>query len=284
MPRKKQTITLSVPPGTKERLESIARRLSIFWGKKPSPSGLITAIAQEELEVGEPFTLTGEQIRALRQASKILTDAGFIPDAQTITQLLLERGNLLPPVRQELLQQVGQPTEAWRLRVDRLIADRQPFHLLYHRSDRLQLEYTVRYAEINQHEQRMYLDIWCEETEDSTSIPDLRHNRCLRLDKIAAILPLSGEWRSSLDYTKVQVHFLGGLAHNYEAKEEEDLENEMGEGVRRVVKRIANTFWLFKTVRGYGADCEIVGPENVRALYMEDLIKSCQRYGITNKQ
>lgn len=283
MPRKKQTITLSVPPGTKERLESIARRLGIFWGKKPSPSGLITAIAQEELEVGEPFTLTGEQIRALRQASKILTDTGFIPDAQTITQLLLERGNLLPPVRQELLQQVGQPTEAWRLRVDRLIADRQPFHLLYRRKDGEQLEYTVRYAEINQYERRMYLDIWCEETEDSTSIPELRHNRCLRLDKIAAIIPVSGEWRSSLDYTKVQVHFFGDLAHNYEAKEEEDLENEMGEGVRRVVKRIANTFWLFKTLRGYGKDCEIVGPENVRALYMEDIIKICQLYGITTQ-
>ncbi|HIK11906.1 MAG TPA: WYL domain-containing protein [Oscillatoriaceae cyanobacterium M33_DOE_052] len=281
MPRKKQTITLSVAPGTKESLESIARRLGIFWGKKPSPSGLIAAIAQQELEVGEPFTLTGAQIRALRQASRSLTDAGFIPDAQTITQLLLERGNLQPPVRQELLQQVGQPTEAWRLRVDRLIADRQPFHLLYRRKDGEQLEYTVRYAEINQHERRMYLDIWCEETEDSTSIPELRHNRCLRLDKISAIIPVTGEWRSSLDSVKVHLHCWGGLAHNYEVKEEEDVENEKVGDLRRVVKRIANTFWLFRELRPYGADCEIVSPENVRALYKEDLIKTCQRYGIT---
>ena len=46
MPRKKETITLSIPPGTKEQLEAIARQLNITWGKEPSISGLIVAIAQ----------------------------------------------------------------------------------------------------------------------------------------------------------------------------------------------------------------------------------------------
>ncbi|MBD3562273.1 transcriptional regulator, partial [Planktothrix sp. FACHB-1355] len=65
MARKKETLTLSVPPGTKERLEEIARRFGIVWGKSPSPSGLVAAIAQEELQVGrEAFTLSEKQVKA----------------------------------------------------------------------------------------------------------------------------------------------------------------------------------------------------------------------------
>ncbi|NJK69006.1 MAG: hypothetical protein HC941_22970, partial [Microcoleus sp. SU_5_3] len=36
---KKEALTLSVPPETKEQLEAIALRLGIFWGKSPSVSG-----------------------------------------------------------------------------------------------------------------------------------------------------------------------------------------------------------------------------------------------------
>ena len=46
MPRKKESITLSIPPGTKAKLEAIADRLDIRWGKSPSTSGLLVAIAQ----------------------------------------------------------------------------------------------------------------------------------------------------------------------------------------------------------------------------------------------
>ncbi|MHC5833162.1 MAG: transcriptional regulator, partial [Nostoc sp.] len=35
MPRKKDTITLSIPSGTKEQLEAIARCLNVTWGKEP---------------------------------------------------------------------------------------------------------------------------------------------------------------------------------------------------------------------------------------------------------
>ncbi|MBD0266390.1 MAG: transcriptional regulator, partial [Tolypothrix sp. Co-bin9] len=50
MPRKKETLTLSVPPGTKDQLEALARRLNILWGKDPSISGLLVAIAQQKPE------------------------------------------------------------------------------------------------------------------------------------------------------------------------------------------------------------------------------------------
>jgi hypothetical protein len=67
MPRKKETLTLSVPPGTKERLEKIAERLGFRWGNNPSASKLISAIAQNEVSVGS-IPLTANQIKALRQA------------------------------------------------------------------------------------------------------------------------------------------------------------------------------------------------------------------------
>jgi hypothetical protein len=90
MPRKKETLTLSVPPGTKEQLEAIARRLNIFWGKSPSPSGLIAAIAQQKLDIGQPFSLNSNQVIALRQATKDLIDAGHVEEAQTLLALLVE--------------------------------------------------------------------------------------------------------------------------------------------------------------------------------------------------
>ena len=165
MPRKKETLTLSVPPGTKDQLEAIARRLNIFWGKSPSPSGLIAAIAQQQIEVGQPFTLNSTQVAALQQATKVLIDSGYVGEAQTLSNLLLERGNLEAPLRQSLLQQVSQPTVAWRILAEQHINKQQPFRLLYDNGQGQELAFTVRYAEISFEEKRFYLQIWCEETE-----------------------------------------------------------------------------------------------------------------------
>jgi hypothetical protein len=118
MPRQKETLTLSVPPGTKERLEAIALRFNITWGKSPSPSGLVTKIAQQELEVGQPFKLTDSQVTALRQAIRELVDTGHIEEAKSVITLLIDRGDLEAPLRQDLIQQVSQSMEGWRIQVD----------------------------------------------------------------------------------------------------------------------------------------------------------------------
>ena len=112
MPRKKETITLSIPPGTKEQLEAIASRMNILWGERPSVSGLLVAIAQQQLEVSQRFALTSVQVQSLEQATKVLIDSGHIPEAQTLAALILERGNPDPPLRQSLLQRISQPMEA----------------------------------------------------------------------------------------------------------------------------------------------------------------------------
>jgi predicted DNA-binding transcriptional regulator YafY len=279
MPRKKETITLSIPPGTKEQLEAIADRLGIRWGKNPSISGLLVAIAQQQVEVGKPFALDNLQLNALRQAIKDLIDAGHVEAAQVMMLLLLERGNLETPLRQSLLQQVGQPMEAWRVRVNQLIEARQPFYLSYCNSQEQILEYTVRFATIVPYEKRMYLQIWCEETEDSDDMPELFHNRCFRLDRIQSIVPISGEWRGQLDSIKVQLHFRGGMVKAYELKPD-DLENEVMGEVRQVVRRVSNPFWLLREVRRYGKDCMIVAPEHLRQLRRQELLAECQAYGL----
>lgn len=89
-------------------MEAIARCLNILWGKEPSISGLIVAIAQQAVEVGKPFTLNSNQLNALQQAIKTLNDAVQVGESQTVLALLLERGDIKAPLRQSVLKQVSQ--------------------------------------------------------------------------------------------------------------------------------------------------------------------------------
>ncbi|MDF5739658.1 MULTISPECIES: transcriptional regulator [unclassified Nostoc] len=286
MPRKKETITLSIPPGTKEQLEAIARRLNITWGKEPSISGLIVAIAQQSLEVGKPFILDSNQVNALQQAIKALSDAGQIGEAQTILTLLLERGNLDAAIRQSLLKQASKLVQAWRSQIDEYRQNKQPFYLLYENSQGQELQYTVRYAEPRFFDKRFYLMIWCEETEDVENLipdlPELWHNRNLIFDKICSIVPASGEWREGLDYLKVYLHFRGWMVKSYQRRQD-DLEDEMIGDVRQVVRQVVNEFWLIREVARYWEDCVIVSPTSLRDRLKEKLFTLCQLYDVNTK-
>lgn len=281
MVRRKETITLSIPPGTKEQLEAIARRLNILWGKEPSVSGLIVAIAQQALEVGKPFALDSNQVQALQQAIKALNDAGRIGEAQTLLALLLDRGKIEVPLRQSLLKQVSQPAQAWRILIEEYRQKQQPFHLLYQNSQGEELEYTVRYAEVRFFERRFYLFVWCEETSDvENDIPDLPeiwHNRCLRFDRIRSIVPIGGDWRDRLDALKVHLQFRGWMAKAYEPKDD-DLENELIGDVRNIVRRVINPFWLIREVLRYEAECIVVSPESIRDRLKEKLHSLLKHY------
>ncbi|WP_341531601.1 transcriptional regulator (plasmid) [Nostoc sp. UHCC 0302] len=281
MPRKKDTITLSIPFGAKEKLENIARSLNITWGKDPSVSGLIVAIAEQSLEVGKPFIFDSNQVNALQQAIKALNDTGLIGEAQTIITLLLERGNLDAAMRQFLLKQASKLIQAWRSQIDEYRLNRQPFYLLYENSQGQELQYTVRYAEPRFFEKRFYLMIWCEETEDVENLipdlPELWHNRNLVFDRIRSIVPANGEWREGLDSIKVYLHFRGWMVKSYQRRED-DLEDEVLGNVRQVVRRVVNEFWLIREVARYWEDCVIVSPESLRARLKQKLFTLCELY------
>jgi len=283
MPRKKEALTLSVPPGTKAKLEAIAERLDIRWGNNHSPSGLVAAIAQQELEVGQPFKLDAAQVKALHQSVRDLMDAGHVEEARSVLTLLIDKGELEAPLRQNLIQQISQPLEGWRIQVDQYIAQKQPFHLLYQNSQGQHLEYTVRYAEVVFYEKRYYLQIWCDETDDSTDLPELRHNRCLRLDRIRAIFPMGGEWRGRFDGVQVQLQFKGWLVRAYEPKDD-DVDDQVVGDVRRVVRKVVNPFWLIREVRRYGADCVIVSPDAVRDRFQQELLAMLKLYSSQNEE
>lgn len=271
MPRKKETITLSIPPGTKEQLEAIAAQNQILWGDRPSISGLLVAIAQAKIALGLPFTLTNVQIQALEQAIKLLIDSGCITESQTLMALLLERGNLAAPLRQSFIQQINQSLPAWRVLLDHQIRIRQPFRLFYRDAQQRDWVFTVRYAEIVPREKRLYLEIWSEETEGNRDLPELAHNRSLRLDRITDlnILPSDGVWRENLDFIKVYLHFKGEMANSYESKRE-DISNEQDGNIRRVVRQVSSTFWLIREILAYRGGCEIMEPKNVRDRFKQE--------------
>ena len=281
MSRKKEALTLSVPPETKEQLEAIALRLGIFWGKSPSVSGLLVAIAQHRLDVGEPFTLNSTEVAALQQGIRLLIDSGYVEQARSLSQLLVNRGNLEPPLRQSLLQQVIQPTAA-RIQAEEYIKEKQPFLLLYRNPKGENLAYTARYAEISFEEKRFYLEIWCEETDDlkNPEYPELIHNRCLRFDRIQSIVKTDGNWRyEGLDYLKVYLHFHRGMVKAYDPMAR-DISNEVVGDIRQVVRNVSNPFWLMREVSRYWEDCVIVSPEGVRDRFQQKLIALCRQYNL----
>ncbi len=271
MSRKKDTITLSIPPGTKDQLEAIARDLQILWGKEPSISGLIVAIAGQQVAIGQQFTLSKSHVQSLEKAIKLLVDTGSLGDAQILVELLLSKATLTPEHRQTLFQHVSQPEGGWRMEIDRYCTEKKPFRLLYQDAQGDKLEYTVRYAETGCHDKRFYLDAWCEEVPDISDYPELMHNRCFRFDRIQALLPIGGEWRElGLDSLLVQLHFYRGLIKAYEFRQGIDEREEICDDVRRVWRRISNPFWLLREIRAYGKDCEIIAPESVRRQARED--------------
>lgn len=277
MPRKKETLTLSIPPGVREQLDEIADRLGYRWGTRPSPSALITAIAQGELKIGTMPSFNYFQVSALQRAVKDLMDTGHVNEAKSVITLLLRYADLAAPLRQELMQRVSQPLEGWRIQLDHLIHDRQPFHLIYGKPNDELIEFTVRYAQLIPYEKRLYLQIWCEEIADNRDVPALEHNRTLRLDRIQAVVPIEGHWQGQLDHISVEVHFLKGLVHAYESRSEDREDQRIGD-IRRVVRRIHNTFWFFREVRRYGADCVVIGPDEVRDRFAQDAIAMANHY------
>jgi hypothetical protein len=159
----------------------------------------------------------------------------------------------------------------------------RPFRLTYQDAAGLLWNFSVRHARIAPLEERQYLLCWCDETAGNQDIPELQHNWTLRLDGIpeeAVISPIAGHWQPELGFVDVELHLMNRLAVAYRTKSKADLLNEWDADlqVRRVIRRITSTFWFFREVRRYGADCVVAGPEVVRDRFVDDLSQALQHY------
>src|ERR687885_577206 len=282
MSRKGQSITLSISDRDKVELEAIALELGMMWGDRPNISKLVEAIARRQLLVFPNNDWSETRIRALERSISALTDIGQLEQARIVAELLLERSELSLPLRAEIERFLQNLPPPWRLEIDRYILRQQPFQLSYQDAAERLLNFTVRHAKVTPHEKRQYLDCWCEETENNQDVDDLRHNWCLRLDRIqdAAVTPIEGQWLPSLPQIEVEMNLLRGLAFAYRAKPE-DSENDWladQSRIRRVVRKVYNTFWFLREVMQYGEDCVIVSPESVRDRIKQKLRLQCQQY------
>jgi hypothetical protein len=282
MIRKKDTITLSIPPGTREKLEAIADQLDIKWGNKPSISGLLVAIAENSSEIKKLFSLTSDQQTVLDKSIKAFIDAGDMNEATILVNLLLNQGQLELPQRQSLEKLIQNPLQAWRQKVEQYQSERQPFQVTYRNTQQETLIYHAHYSEIKSFEKRTYLYIWCEETEDikNPDFPELVHNRCLRFDRILDIQPTERTWRyEGLDSIKVYLHFYGGLVRSYESKKEDESCEDIGE-IKEVVRKVISPFWLVREILPYGKNCQVVSPDSVREMIKQEVRSLCQNYDI----
>ncbi|MBD2141293.1 WYL domain-containing protein [Anabaena sp. FACHB-1250] len=285
MSRKGQSITLSVSERDKAQLEVIALQFGMKWGDDPNISKLIKAIAQHELIVSKNNDWQDSRIRALHRCISALTDIGQNEQAEIIANLLLARGELSIPLRKEIEGFLNNSRPSWRLQIDHYILRQQPFQLAYQDAAERVVNFTVRYAKITPYEKRQYLDCWCEETEGNSDIPELQHNWCFRLDRIneAAITEITGQWHSNLDQIDVEMHILNKLAFAYQPKPEDKIVEWIPDQpqVKKVIRRISNTFWFIREIMQYSSECIVVSPEDVRSRIKGNLIKLCQNYDLT---
>jgi hypothetical protein len=284
MSRKARSINLSVSEWDIAQLEAIALELGMMWGNRPNLSKLVKAIANRQLLVAPNNNWSETLITALKQAVYALTDAGKIEEALVVADLLLSRSELSFPLRREIEGFKESPPPPWRIEINRYILRQQPFRLSYQDATGCLWNFTVRHAQVVPHEERQYLDCWCEETEGNQDVEELVHNWSLRLDRIpeAGVIPISGQWRSSLAQLPVELHLLHRLAVAYKTQNE-DVDSELLAGeepVRQVVRRISNTYWFIREVLRDVPDIVIVSPKSVRDRLKQKLIFLYEQYAL----
>ena len=280
MTRKGQSITLSVSEQEKQQLQALAEAFNCKWGDKPNISQLISAIAQNQLQILSNTDWSQERIIALNAARKALIDQGEIAKAQEIARLLVSRSELANPIRLEIEQFLTQPQPAWRNKIEQLISQQQAFRLTYQDAQENLLTFNILYGQIMHIEKRDYLVGYCQESEHSNEIEPLRHNLSLRFDRVdeAGVTAINQPWAQDLARVSVTFELYGTLAFRYEAKENDVFIGELEGESRRVVRRIFSTFWFFREIASYWEQCEVIEPQSVREMIGQKIKHLAQRY------
>jgi len=282
MSRKGQSITLSVSEQEKQQLQALAEAFNCKWGDRANISRLVSAIAQNKLQVLANTDWSQDRIQALDAARKALIDQGEIAKAKEIAQLLSSRSELSAPFRAEIEQFLAQPQPTWRQTIDRLIAQQQPFRLTYQDATERPFTFNVLHGQIMHLEKREYLVCYCQESEQNEDIEPLSHNWTLRLDRIqeAAVSEINQRWAKDLARVAVTFKLQGGLAFGYTVKPDDDFVGELEGDSRQVIRKIFNTFWFFRDIAKYWEQCEVIEPQSVRDRAIEKITQLAQRYNL----
>lgn len=283
MTRKGRALTLSVSDQEKHQLEALALAFDQTWGSQPNISKLVKAIALGELRLAINHDWIRERIDALNRARNLCIDLGYLSEAVELATLLLERSEINHPLRQEIEAFLAKPSTSWRMDLEQCIRRQRPFCLTYQDAAGRLWNFTIRHAKIVTYEERQYLNCWCDETDGIRDIKALLHNWSLRLDRIpeeAVISPTEGHWQPDLSTIEVEFWLLNALAFSYRSKTKADLVNEWlpDQKARRIVRQIYHTFWFFREVRRYGANCIVIGPQEVRDRFAKDVMAMAQHY------
>lgn len=280
MTRKGQSITLSVTNQEKQQLQAIAEAFNCKWGDRPNISRLLSAIAQNKLQVLANTDWSQDRIIALDAARNALIDQGEIAKAKEIAHLLSSRGELSAPFRAEIEQFLDQPQPTWRQTIDQMIAQQQPFRLTYQDATERPFTFNILHGQIMHLEKRDYLVCYCQESEDNEDIEPLCHNWTLRLDRIqeAGVTQINQPWAKDLARVAVTFKLYGGLAFGYTVKTDDDFVGDLEGDSRRVIRKIFNTFWFFREIAKYWEQCEIIEPKSVRDRVSEKITQLVQLY------
>lgn len=283
MTRKGKSITLSLAEHHKLKLEQLAQDFGMTWGDKPNVSRLLKAIADRKIFLTKNTDWSHDRINTLNQILGHLKDQGELDAAREIAQILLERSEISDPLRYEIQTWLDRPQTNWRKDLDHYIRRQHPFQLTYQDAADRPWQFTVRHATIARHEDRYYLDCWCDETEGNQDIPALQHNWSLRLDRIpeeTLISQADGHWHPEMSSVNAEIHLLRGLAFGYRSKTDADITVEWlpGQQAKRVIRQIHNTFWFLREIRRYGCDCVIIGPKSLRERHIHERKQDLKNY------
>ena len=291
MGRKGRSVTLSLSDENKARLEQLALDYGMTWGDRANISKLIEAIARRKIKLAANHDWPTQRIELLNRIRNLLVDVGRIEDAVAIAELLRDRSELTLPLRQELDTFLSQDIHPWRIDVERYIKRQQPFQLSYQDPRDQTFHFNIYYAEIVPRGDRQYLDCWCLETDGNTDLPELAHNRTLRLDRItdAAVTSIKvdaskpQQWRSGLDSVEAVMYLFEGLAFAYRKRMQDISIDWLPERPRvRCVKRnISSSFWFERDILPYGADCEVISPAALRERVQTTATSMAQRYALS---
>lgn len=217
---------IQLPADLETPLKAIALELGDVYKGNPSPTRVVTRIAQRDYAVVPSSVVWTE---AQRQAT------------------------------QEVLQKL-QP----------MLLEQKPFRVLYRDSQGEAKDFTARYGRLSFWERRYYLDIWTADPADS-GVEALRHNRCLRIDRILEVHPARGKWRTSgLDALAVRLELRNGLVKAYERKPEDIALDVVGDRLI-VTRQISNVFWFCREALRYGKDAVVLEPDEVRGWLREEI-------------